>query len=110
MVISHRSDAGDAAGIVEGHQIHRAFDYVKRFRLAQMLMRPDIGVLGMHDKHLVKTVIGAPMGAQSYALALVMFGVLLEEIDILPTNSDSRFKAVQNLFALFSDMAGVVHW
>jgi hypothetical protein len=63
----------------------------------------------MYDKHLVKTIFGAAMGAQTDPLALVLFGFFFEGVYVLPANSNSRLKGVQDLFALFTDVAGVVH-
>ena len=67
---------------------------MKRLRLAQMLVGPDVGLLGVDDEHFVETVIGVAMGAQPDPLTLVLFGAFLEEVYFLPSDSDRRLKAV----------------
>ena len=67
--LAHRNHFGDAALVVEQHQIDAALEHAHRLGLVQMLVRPDVGAARVHDEHLVQRIGGVTVRAQARAPA-----------------------------------------
>ena len=80
--VEHRSgriaadgyDIDDVPFLTEDDNVGFPLDNMEGYTLAQMLMGPNVGVTGMHDKHLMELVFFRRMGAHPDALSLVLLG------------------------------------
>ena len=86
----HVEHVADFAVVLENHHARGAFDDMKRFRLAEVLVRADIGVAVMHDQHLVQARGRIGMGAEPAAQPRVLRGDPLQFGDHAVVRRDDR--------------------
>ena len=110
---AHPDDPGHTTLVVEHDDVDAAFDDVKRFALAEVLVRTHVGGVRVHDHHLMQAVVDAVMSAQPDATALVRGRRLFQSGDVAGVDDDDRIGRIADLTAFRSGArnraGGTVH-